>query len=174
MFVLLFWGMSRITIFENDGAKINALGCLCTLLSGDAVHSEPMGHRCDYSEQVLGHWIIWTTWWMNFSVWQWWNHQFDSKKNFPSFPRHRSAQWPSPSLIFFEITPGLHIGVSLFQAAQDIDGWLEAFYTHVGTEIGSWMGKAGVWRVELGILRWCASSKWNPGFKRPHNGIEAF
>jgi hypothetical protein len=53
MFVFLFWGMSRVAMFENGGVKTNALGYLCPLLSGEAVHSEPMGHRCDYSEQVL-------------------------------------------------------------------------------------------------------------------------
>jgi hypothetical protein len=36
MFLFLFWGMSRVTMFENGGVKTNALGYLCPLLSGEA------------------------------------------------------------------------------------------------------------------------------------------
>jgi hypothetical protein len=44
-----------MAMLENNGGKTNALGYLCALLSGEAIYSEPIGHLCDCSKQVLGY-----------------------------------------------------------------------------------------------------------------------
>jgi hypothetical protein len=59
---VLVSGNEQCAVAWNNGVKRKALGHLCALSLGEAVHPEPMGHCCDCSEQALEHWINRTTW----------------------------------------------------------------------------------------------------------------